>query len=152
MSRRCAARPKCNSSAAIWTNPRSSAPVMPISRLPIGTRAIRHWISLRDQPTGGRHGLPCWVGWRGIGRTNDYTPFVGVAGLFLLAFLGLAISTFPYLVPPTLTIWDTAAVPDSQIFTLIGTLVLLPVILGYFVFVFWTFRGKVSLDHEDGYH
>jgi cytochrome d ubiquinol oxidase subunit II len=93
-----------------------------------------------------------WVVWRGIGRTNDYTPFIGVIGLFLLAFLGLAISTFPYLVPPTLTIWDTAAVPDSQIFTLIGTLVLLPIILGYFVFVFWTFRGKVGLDHEGGYH
>jgi cytochrome d ubiquinol oxidase subunit II len=93
-----------------------------------------------------------WVVWRGLGRTHDYTPFIGVIGLFLLAYLGLGISTFPYVVPPTLTVWNTAAVPKSQIFTLVGTLALLPIILGYFVFVFWTFRGKVSLDHEGGYH
>lgn len=42
--------------------------------------------------------------------------------------------------------------PESQIFTLIGTIVLLPIILGYFVFVFWTFRGKVSAGGEGGYH
>jgi len=46
-------------------------------------------------------------------------------------------------VPPSLTVWDTAAVPASQIFMLIGTLFLLPLILGYFVLVYWLFRGKV---------
>ena len=64
--------------------------------------------------------------------------------------LGLVISVFPYLVPPSLTIWDTAAAPASQSFMLVGTLVLLPIILGYFVFVFWIFRGKVR--HGEGYH
>ncbi len=93
-----------------------------------------------------------WFVWRGLARNRDYTPFIGVVGLFLLAFLGLGISTFPYLVPPTLTVWDTAAVPDSQVFTLIGTVVMLPIILGYFVFVFWTFRAKVGIDAADGYH
>ena len=91
-----------------------------------------------------------WYVWRGLVRAHDYTPFVGVIGLFVLAYLGLAISTFPYLVPPTLTIWDTAAVPESQIFTLLGTVILLPIILGYFAFVFWTFRGKVRAG--EGYH
>ena len=88
--------------------------------------------------------------WRGLERKHDYLPFVSVVGLFLLSFLGLAISTFPYLVPPTLTIWDTAAVPDSQVFMLIGVVFLLPIILGYFVFVYWTFRGKVRPG--EGYH
>jgi cytochrome bd ubiquinol oxidase subunit II len=60
------------------------------------------------------------------------------------------ISVFPYLVPWSLTIWDTAAAPASQRFMLIGTLGLLPIILGYFVFVFWVFRGKVR--HGEGYH
>jgi cytochrome d ubiquinol oxidase subunit II len=60
------------------------------------------------------------------------------------------ISVFPYLVPPTLTIWDAAAAPASQRFMLIGTLLLLPIILGYFVFVFWIFRGKVR--EGDSYH
>jgi cytochrome bd ubiquinol oxidase subunit II len=91
-----------------------------------------------------------WYVWRELGLIRDFPPFVGTVGLFLLAYLGLAISTFPYLVPPTLTIWDTAAVPDSQIFMLLGVIILLPIVLGYFVFVFWTFRGKVSA--EGGYH
>ncbi|CAN5218913.1 cytochrome d ubiquinol oxidase subunit II [soil metagenome] len=88
--------------------------------------------------------------WRGLEGKHDLTPFVGTVGLFALSYLGLAISTFPYLVPPTITLWDAAAVPDSQIFTLIGTVIMLPIILGYFAFVFWTFRGKVTA--EGGYH
>ncbi len=54
------------------------------------------------------------------------------------------------LVPPTLTFWDAAAVPSSQIFMLVGTLIMLPLILGYTVFVYWTFRGKVR--EGEGYH
>ena len=53
------------------------------------------------------------------------------------------ISSFPYLVPPSLTIWQTAAAPASQMFMLVGTLVLLPLIFGYTVYVYWLFRGKV---------
>ena len=68
-------------------------------------------------------------------RTIAFVP-VGVA-LFLLGYLGLVISSYPYLVPPSLTIWQTAAAPSSQIFMLVGTVALLPVILGYIVFVYW---------------
>ena len=44
----------------------------------------------------------------------------------------------------------TAAVPASQIFVLIGVLFLLPIIIGYFVLVYWLFRGKVR--EGEGYH
>ena len=77
-------------------------------------------------------------------------PFFAAIALFLLGYAGLVISRFPYLVPPSLTIWDTAAVPASQIFTLIGTIALLPIILGYIGFVYWLFRGKVK--EGEGYH
>ncbi len=93
-----------------------------------------------------------WLVWGGLNSGREVVPFIGVVGLFVLSFLGLAISTFPYLVPPTLTVWDTAAVPDSQIFTLIGVIFLLPVILAYIVFVYWTFRAKVSVGSEGAYH
>jgi cytochrome d ubiquinol oxidase subunit II len=53
-------------------------------------------------------------------------------------------------VPPSLTIWDTAAYVGSQVFMLIGTTLLLPMVLGYTVFVFWVFRGK--LKPGEGYH
>ena len=64
--------------------------------------------------------------------------------------IGLVISNVPYLVPASLTVWDAAAAPSSQLFMLVGTLLMLPVILGYTVFVYWTFRGKVRVG--EGYH
>ena len=68
----------------------------------------------------------------------------------MLGYLGLVISSFPYLVPPSLTVWQTAAAPASQIFMLIGTVALLPIVLGYVVFIYWIFRGKVR--EGEGYH
>lgn len=88
--------------------------------------------------------------WYGLHANREAMPFLSAIALFLLGFLGLAISNVPYMVPPTLTIWDTAAVPESQIFMLIGVLIMLPLILGYTVFVYWTFRGKVR--EGEGYH
>ena len=88
--------------------------------------------------------------WRALRGTAEVSPFFGCIALFLLGFLGLGISTFPYLVPPSLTVWDTAAAPASQIFMLFGVIFLLPVVLGYIVFVYWIFRGKVR--EGEGYH
>lgn len=88
--------------------------------------------------------------WRGLVRKYDAVPFLSAIALFLLGYLGLVISNYPYLVPPSLTVWDTAAAPSSQIFMLIGTLVLLPIVLGYIVFVYWLFRGKVR--EGESYH
>ena len=82
--------------------------------------------------------------WRSLRKGGDTLPFVATIGLFLLGFLGLAISSFPYLVPPSLTIWQTAAAPSSQTFMLAGTLVLLPLILAYTGYVYWLFRGKIG--------
>ena len=62
---------------------------------------------------------------------------------FSLGFIGLVISNVPYLVPDTITVWQAAAAPSSQLFMLVGTLLMLPIILGYTAFVYWTFRGKV---------
>ena len=48
----------------------------------------------------------------------------------------------------TRTTWRRA--PVSQMFMLVGTLILLPIILGYTALVYWVFRGKV---HEgERYH
>jgi cytochrome d ubiquinol oxidase subunit II len=94
--------------------------------------------------------LVAWAGWRWLETGREVLPFLAAVGLFLLGYLGLVISWFPYLVPPTLTVWDTAAVPASQIFTLLGTVFMLPIILGYFGFVYWLFRGKVR--EGEGYH
>jgi cytochrome d ubiquinol oxidase subunit II len=91
-----------------------------------------------------------WAAWRWIEAKHDVRPFVATIVLFLLGYLGLIISSFPYLVPPSLTIWQTAAAPSSQAFMLVGTAVLLPLILGYTVWSYWLFRGKVRPG--EGYH
>ena len=88
--------------------------------------------------------------WRWIGQRREVPPFLAAIALFLLGYLGLVISNFPYLVPPSLTVWDTAAAPASQIFMLLGTLLLLPFVLGYVVFIYWLFRGKVR--EGESYH
>jgi len=90
----------------------------------------------------------CWLGIKDERHVSQ--AFYSSVALFLLAYIGLVISNAPYLVPPTLTVWQAAAVPESQLFLLLGTLILLPMILGYTVFVYWTFRGKVRAG--EGYH
>jgi cytochrome d ubiquinol oxidase subunit II len=88
--------------------------------------------------------LTAFAAWLSLRRGGDIVPFVATIGLFLLGFAGLVISSFPYLVPPSLTIWQTAAAPASQTFMLAGTLILLPLILAYTAYVYWLFRGKVG--------
>jgi cytochrome bd ubiquinol oxidase subunit II len=87
--------------------------------------------------------LVAFAEWRWIEARRDAAPFLSSIALFLLGYLGLVISTFPYIVPPTLTIQDAAAAPSSQLFMLIGTVILLPLILGYTALTYWLFRGKV---------
>jgi cytochrome d ubiquinol oxidase subunit II len=53
-------------------------------------------------------------------------------------------------VPPSITIYDAAASPPSLIFGLMGVLFVLPLVLVYTAFVYWTFRGKVLPG--EGYH
>ncbi len=87
--------------------------------------------------------LIAFAQWRAIEAQREALPFFGSIALFLLGYLGLVISTFPYIVPPTLTIAEAAAAPSSQTFMLIGTLILLPFVLGYTALTYWLFRGKV---------
>jgi cytochrome d ubiquinol oxidase subunit II len=84
------------------------------------------------------------MGWRTLETGREGTPFIASIMLFLLGYLGLVISSYPYLVPPSLTVWQAAAAPESQIFMLLGTLVFLPLALCYTALIYWLFRGKVK--------
>lgn len=82
--------------------------------------------------------------WYFIATRREAAPFLATIALFVLGYLGLVISTYPYIVPPDLTIRAAAAAPASQTFMLIGTLILLPIILSYTALTYWLFRGKVG--------
>jgi cytochrome d ubiquinol oxidase subunit II len=88
--------------------------------------------------------------WRWIEAGAEFKPFFGVIGIFLLCFIGLAISSYPYLVPPSVDVWQAAAAPASLKFMLAGVSVLLPLILIYTGFVYWTFRNR--LGPGESYH
>ena len=85
---------------------------------------------------------------RGLRSGAEVLPFLCSFGLFFLAFTGLVISLWPYIAPPSITLWDAAASQKSQAFMMVGTLFLLPILLGYVTYSYWVFRGKV----KGGYH
>jgi len=86
----------------------------------------------------------------GLRTGRDAQPFVAALALFVLSYVGLGISLYPEIVPPSITIWQAAAPDKSLAFLLIGTLILVPIIIAYTAHAYWVFRGKV--DVASGYH
>ena len=72
----------------------------------------------------------------------SWVPFVSSIALFLLGFIGLAYSFYPFIVPGKMTIFEAASAHDSLIIILIGTLIVLPFIIGYTAFAYKVFWGK----------
>ena len=81
---------------------------------------------------------------------HEYRPFVLTLVVFALCFVGLAISLYPNIVPPSITLQEAASPPSSQVFMLVGTAIAMPLILGYTAYAYWIFRGKI--DPENSYH
>jgi cytochrome d ubiquinol oxidase subunit II len=88
--------------------------------------------------------------WEALRRRHELTPFLGAIALFLMSFVGIAISLWPMIVPYHYTLWQAASSASTQAFLLIGTLFLLPVILMYTAWSYWVFRGKAR--GVAGYH
>src|SRR5690606_29608606 len=88
--------------------------------------------------------------WFAVLRRADHAPFVLALTFFALGFLGLVIGVWPNIVPPDLSIVEAAAAPSSQAFVLIGTIIILPAVLGYTWWSYSVFRGKIAADA--GYH
>jgi cytochrome bd ubiquinol oxidase subunit II len=88
--------------------------------------------------------------WRALAGSADAAPFIAAILLFLLSYLGIAISLWPMIVPYSFTLTEAASSPSTQAFLLVGALFLLPVILMYSAWSYWVFRGKAR--REIGYH
>lgn len=88
--------------------------------------------------------------YRAVRTRRERLPFVLAQSLFVLSFVGLGISLYPYAVPRSITIWQAAAPPESLAFLLVGALILIPIILAYTAHAYWVFRGKV--DPAGHYH
>ncbi len=85
-----------------------------------------------------------WGLWRSLESGRDVTPFLCVQAWFVLCYAGLGISIWPMMVPPSITIYQAASPPESQLFLLFGASVLIPIILIYTGYSYYVFRGKVK--------
>ena len=80
---------------------------------------------------------------------REIAPFLTAQALFLLCYIGIGISFYPYIVPRSVTI-AAAAAPDASLsFLLAGAIVLIPIIFAYTGYAYYVFRGKVG---QAGYH
>lgn len=73
-----------------------------------------------------------------------WLPFTLLVLVFVLGFLGLAYSIYPYVVIGQLTIWQAASSPAALKIILVGTCISVPAIVGYTVFSYRVFRGKTG--------
>jgi cytochrome d ubiquinol oxidase subunit II len=83
-------------------------------------------------------------------RETHAAPFLLTLFVLLLGYSGLAISVWPNIIPPSVSIREAAGPPESMGFTLVGALFIIPVILTYTAWSYFVFRGKVKAG--EGYH
>jgi cytochrome d ubiquinol oxidase subunit II len=96
--------------------------------------------------------LACvWGIFRAVNRRQEHVPFRLGLVLMFLGYSGFIISIWPNIIPPSLTIWDASSSHSSQLFALVGTLIILPIILVYTFMQYRVFRGKVR-EGDAGYH
>ncbi len=73
-----------------------------------------------------------------------WIPFALSVGIFVLAFMGIAYSLFPYIVVDKMTIWEAASATESLWVIFLGTIVVLPTIIGYTIYSYKIFWGKTE--------
>lgn len=89
--------------------------------------------------------------WRKLHHPDSHhLPFILTLGLVFLGFGGLGISIWPWIIPPSITLWQAASPAQSQGFMLVGALLIIPIILVYTFWSYYVFRGKVQ--YGEGYH
>lgn len=87
-----------------------------------------------------------------VRERHDTMPFYLTLALCFLGFTGLVISIWPNIVPPSLTIWEASSPHESQLFALVGTLFILPIIFVYHFMQYRVFKGKVREGDPGFYH
>lgn len=94
--------------------------------------------------------LATWALLKTLAGNSHAAPFLLALLLIFLGYTGFAISLWPNIIPPAVSIWDAAAPPQTMGFTLVGALFVIPFILVYTAWSYYVFRGKVRAG--EGYH
>ncbi|MEP2829910.1 cytochrome d ubiquinol oxidase subunit II [Parvibaculum sp.] len=83
---------------------------------------------------------------------RELLPFLSSVGLFILGLGGIAISLYPNIIPPSVTVWDAVAPRSSVIFAMVGVAVVLPMVLIYTIYAYSVFHGKASAEGGYAHH
>jgi len=91
-----------------------------------------------------------YAGWAFIASAGTVLGVVSTAGLALFPFI-LPSATHP---SHGLTVWDSSSSPLTLFIMLVATVVVLPIVASYTVFVYRVLRGKVTTEHIEthGHH
>jgi cytochrome d ubiquinol oxidase subunit II len=74
-----------------------------------------------------------------------WVVFTSTVLVFVLAFLGLAYSLYPYIVIDRLTVWQAASAHESLVVIFIGVAITLPAIVIYTIYMYRVFWGRASV-------
>ena len=103
---------------------------------------LPHLVSLAPLPL---LAAAAWVGvLRSLSGPRDWVPFLCAIVLFLASLGGLGASVWPYAIPGVMNIWDAASEQRTQVISFFAIAGIVPIILAYVGFSYWTFRGKVG--------
>src|SRR5262249_52883405 len=90
------------------------------------------------------HGIVLRQLWISVWGPNDQRPLQWAVALFVLAFLGIAMSLYPYIVPYRYTLFEAANDHATLAFAAGGIGIVLPVVFLYLILGYRVFRGKSS--------
>ena len=88
--------------------------------------------------------------WHVLGRPRlvqagyGWIVFAATVLVFVMAFLGLAYSLFPYIVIDRMTVWQAASAHDSLVVIFIGVAITLPAIVVYTIYMYRVFWGRAT--------
>ncbi|WP_427911580.1 cytochrome d ubiquinol oxidase subunit II [Ramlibacter sp. MMS24-I3-19] len=91
-----------------------------------------------------------YAAWHVIARPRvvavgyGWIVFASTVLIFVMAFLGLAYSLFPFIVIDRLTVWQAASAHESLVFIFVGVAITLPAIVVYTIFMYRVFWGRAS--------
>ena len=79
-----------------------------------------------------------------VRTTLCWVPFAALIAVFVLGFIGLAYSIYPFVVIDRLTIWEAASSTAALKVILVGVCISVPAIAAYTVFSYKVFWGKAT--------
>ncbi len=94
--------------------------------------------------------LAVYLAWKNLSlnSNNERKPFIYSIIIFLCSYIGIAISVYPYLIPPQITIWEAAAPASTLGFILVGVVIMLPLLLAYTLYAYSLFKGKAAKNYH----